>query len=68
MTIDIRILKPIEGYSPPAIVRVASKWGVPKARNWRRRLKDAETDGCCEIVITPSVKSKLKIKRGNTDE
>ncbi len=29
--------------------------GVPYDRNWRRRLKDSEIDGCVEIV---SVKKK----------
>lgn len=27
--------------------------GVPLERFWRKRLKDAETDNCIEIVKTP---------------
>ncbi len=32
------------------LVKVEERGGVPADPFWRKRLRDAETDGCCEIV------------------
>lgn len=49
--ITIRVLKQFpSGQKPDSLHQVAMRKGAPADRFWRRRLKDAETDGCCEIV------------------
>jgi len=46
----IRILN-LPGYAPGAIIRVKTDAeGIPTDARWRRRLKDAETDHCVEVV------------------
>jgi hypothetical protein len=53
----IRVNKPIEGYKVGDEVPVATdEAGTPLARNWRRRLADAEHDGCCEIIKPRKIK------------
>lgn len=32
------------------IVKVEARDGVPTSPFWRKRLRDAKIDGCCEIV------------------
>jgi len=54
----IKINKPLPGYEVGRIIEVASdNEGTPLDFYWRRRLKDAESDGCCEIVKPVSTKS-----------
>jgi hypothetical protein len=36
--------------------------GIPTERFWRNRLKDAELDGCCEVVKPRTNKRKEKKK------
>ena len=49
-TISIQLNRALRGKPAGAVVRVpANRDGQPKDRYWRDRLKDAETDGCCEI-------------------
>lgn len=43
------------GYSEGQIVDVPDTNGVPNERFWRRRLRDSEIDGCCEIVTEMDV-------------
>jgi len=38
------------GVKPGGIVDVECKRGVPVAKEWRNRLKDAEIDGCVSVV------------------
>lgn len=53
----IKVKKPIDGYKEGDEVQVATDdAGIPLARSWRRRLADAEHDGCCEIVKPRKVK------------
>jgi len=46
----IRILKAGWGYDVDSIIEVAENDGIPLENFWRRRLRDASIDGCCEIV------------------
>lgn len=49
--LKIQVNKNIGDYGPGSIVSVdADQEGTPLNHIWRRRLKDAETDQCCEIV------------------
>lgn len=38
------------GLEPFAVVDVEERKGVPKSREWRNRIKDAQIDGCVQIV------------------
>lgn len=50
-TIQIRVRGPIPGHEIDDVVDVpVDGRGVPLDLHWRRRLKDAETDNCCERV------------------
>jgi hypothetical protein len=63
---QLRIKKHIEGHKPGDIVKIECDLsGMPLSRNWRRRLLDAKTDGCCEWA--PELKLKVKPKRTNSD-
>ena len=43
----------------PGTIRVRKgSGGKPEDKYWRDRLKDAATDGCCEIVKTESKKKE----------
>lgn len=56
--LKIKVNKPLPGYIVGRIIEVASdKENTPLDHYWRRRLKDAATDGCCEIVKPVSTKS-----------
>ena len=49
-TVSIQLNRALRGKPAGAVVRVpANRDGLPKDRYWRDRLKDAVTDGCCEI-------------------
>jgi len=57
MAINIRINKPFSGYAKGQVVTVeADQHGTPLQEAWRRRLKDAALDGCCEVVEKPKAK------------
>lgn len=50
-TIQVKVNGRIPGYPPGTIVKVAvDEEGTPLKLLWRRRLKDAKIDKCCEIV------------------
>ena len=50
-TIQIKVNGTIPGHPPGSIVKVAvDAEGTPLELLWRRRLKDAKIDKCCEIV------------------
>lgn len=42
---------------------LADESGTPLEKYWRRRLKDAEVDNCCELV-----KPKVKGKKVNSEK
>ena len=53
-TIRIRVNGSIPYYAVGEIVKVpADMYGTPLDLHWRRRLKDAVTDKCCEVVTDP---------------
>ena len=57
---EIKINKEIPGYKIDQIVQVATdKENIPLDHFWRRRLKDAVIDNCCE-VLKPAPKQKQK--------
>ncbi len=76
-TLQIKILKTLGAYFEGQIVRVdTDSNGVPVSRFWRRRLKDASSDGFCKIVeaekAEPEVKTSpatsKKVRESNVDE
>lgn len=49
--IRIRVNGTLPGYPPKQTVAVeADSEGTPLSEYWRRRLKDAKIDNCCEVV------------------
>ncbi len=48
------------GMTRDEIVEVPEVDGIPSEQFWRRRLKDAQTDGCCEVVQPEPEKSSKK--------
>ena len=53
-TIRIKVNGTIPGHPPGSIVKVAAdEAGTPLERQWRRRLRDARVDSCCEVVPEP---------------
>ena len=58
-TIRIRVNGTIPGHPPGSIVKVSvDAEGTPLELSWRRRLKDAKIDKCCEIVPEPKLEPK----------
>ena len=52
--IQIRVLGPIPPHAKGDVVSVeCDVEGTPLDIQWRRRLRDAETDNCCEVVRPP---------------
>lgn len=63
-TIKIRVLKGLGKYKIGTTVTVnCDKAGSPMAKFWRKRLKDAKTDSCCEVYVTPKPENKPLSKR-----
>lgn len=49
--IRVKILKSFGAYNEgDGITLLCDGEGTPIDQYWRRRLKDAEADGCCEVV------------------
>lgn len=49
-SIQIRVHR-VPGHESGKVIPVdVCEDGIPLSREWRRRLKDAKTDGCCEVV------------------
>ena len=59
---QIKVKKELGQFKVGMIITV-NEQNRQQSRYWRRRLKDAETDGCCEIFQEP--KSKKSIKESN---
>lgn len=63
---DIKINKPFPGYNVDQLVMVQTdSEGTPLDFFWRRRLKDAKTDNCCEIVKSATKKVVVSDKKEN---
>lgn len=61
MSIDIKINKPFPDYQVGQIVTIQVDGdGTPLDYFWRRRLKDAKIDSCCEIVKPATKKVATK--------
>ena len=53
-TVKIKINKWLPGYKVGQVLQMdCDDEGTPFSIYWQRRLKDARTDGCCEIVRPP---------------
>ena len=68
-TIRVKVNLPMRGFVVDQEVCVAvDREGIPLDVTWRRRLRDAKIDNCCEIVKTrlakmpakPATESKVK--------
>lgn len=63
MTVQIKILKTLGAYTEGQIVTLeADSSGSPVSRFWRRRLKDAPSDGFCRIVEAEKADPEAKNK------
>ncbi len=61
-TIKLKLNTPMVGYEAGREVTIQTDdAGVPLVKFWRRRLKDADTDKCVQI-IKPSVPKKERNK------
>ncbi len=60
--IEIKINKRMANHAVGDIVSVPGDDGVPLETFWRRRLIDAEVDGCCEIVM-PALKAAPVLRK-----
>jgi len=57
--IFIRVNKSLGQYEAGSVVRIeALPNGQPKSSYWRRRLKDAQIDSCCEICSDPRARQE----------
>lgn len=66
--IVVKVNHGIPGHDPGSTVRVeVDSDGNVFDRFWRRRLRDAAIDGCCEVV-NESRSSKAKLKPSSADE
>ncbi len=64
-TIKIKVNGEIPGYAKGGTFVVETDdEGIPLEQLWRRRLKDAETDNCCEVVASkPPAQDKNQPRR-----
>lgn len=66
--IEIKVLRNIGLYQAGDLVKLPIDVdGAPLDPFWRRRLKDAEQDGCCELV-KPAVKKTVSRVPAYVDE
>jgi len=57
--IQVKVLSDIPGYKTGQIIFVkVDSHGTPLDKFWRRRLKDAKTDNCLEVIKPKSKKPK----------
>lgn len=73
MKVEIKI-NTVPGHTPGSTVVVeCDENGTPLSREWRRRLVDAKSDNCCEVVkkesktsrSTKESKQPKETKKGN---
>ena len=63
MKVKIKINKPFLNFAKGRILEIESdNEGTPVDVFWRRRLKDAKQDNCCEIVPVEKVTIKSTLK------
>jgi flagellar basal body L-ring protein FlgH len=66
-SVQIKVTKNMSAYKVGDIITVPiDEKGTPKSLFWRRRLKDAKMDGCCEIVRP--VTNKIVIKKETIED
>ncbi len=66
--IQVKVLSDIPGYKTGQTIFVkVDSLGTPLDKFWRRRLKDAKTDNCLE-VIKPSQKKSSKSKYSKVED
>lgn len=60
-TIEIKVNKELGLHRAGETVHIPiNKWGKPKDRFWRNRLRDAVIDNCVSVVQPPEPKKKAK--------
>lgn len=64
--LNLNLNRKLNGQGPGTIRVKKGSDGKPKDKYWRDRLKDAETDGCCELVEAPKKASSKTSKKGET--
>ncbi len=47
----------IPRYNKGRVIRVETRQGVPRAKFWRDRLRDAKIDNCCSVYPAPTKKT-----------
>ena len=58
----------LHGLKPGEKMQIAvDRNGLPLDRNWRRRMKDSEIDGCIEVIQEKPKKEK-KAKKAKTED
>jgi hypothetical protein len=63
-TVRIQVNKALPGHPVGKIVSVAAdSEGTPLDLQWRRRLKDARIDNCCEIVAPVAPRARRRARR-----
>ncbi len=64
-SIKIKVNGEIPGYARGTVVVVQTDdKGTPLEQLWRRRLNDAKTDNCCEVVaLKPAAENKRQPRR-----
>ena len=66
--VNIRISRAFGPYAVGQAVKVAADAdGTPLDQYWRRRLQDAATDGCCEVVTESKQTPKRTRRKGSSD-
>lgn len=59
MQVKILVKTPLLNHKANAVITVdADENGKPLDNYWRRRLRDAKIDNCCEIVVPEPKKTK----------
>lgn len=67
--VNIRINKTFGKYIAGQLVQVETDHeGTPTDQYWRRRLKDAQTDACCEVMQEAQPVKTKQTRKSRTSE
>ena len=65
----IKVKSSFGQYNKGQLVTVTDNQGIPNDPYWRRRLKDAAIDKCCEVYKEPEAKVQPKLtQKVNKDD
>ena len=68
ITVEVKAACGVNGYDQGQKVNIQTDQnGIPLDRQWRKRLRDSETDGCIKLVTSKNRKAKkvTETKKGN---